>query len=248
MSTDFYNKVAKKFGGYQSKAKYTSEYPAGDPEADFLEKILAATGSSKSALDVGCADGRFTLSLADKFKHITAVDLSQEMLASAKKNQAKLDVANVSFELQDAFTIKHKDASFDLVYNRRGPSNFKETWRLLKQAGVFVFIRIGERDCKAIKEVFGRGQGFGEWNESKLEQDKKELEALGFEITYAKDYFYNEYYPRYDDFDLFLQGVPIFEDFDSDKDRQLLERYVADHASDKGILLERHRVVLVVRK
>lgn len=51
-----------------------------------------------------------------------------------------------------------------------------------------------------------------------------------------------------DEMDRFLQGVPIFEDFDSDKDRNNLETYCKKFKTPRGILLPRHRVVYVVQK
>lgn len=47
---------------------------------------------------------------------------------------------------------------------------------------------------------------------------------------------------------LFLQSVPIFEDFDSEQDRARLEAYVAASQTDKGIHLSRHRFVAVALK
>jgi len=42
--------------------------------------------------------------------------------------------------------------------------------------------------------------------------------------------------------------VPIFEDFDSEKDRKLLEEYVAKFKTENGIRFPRHRVVIVAKK
>ena len=50
------------------------------------------------------------------------------------------------------------------------------------------------------------------------------------------------------EFDLFLQGVPIFEDFDSVIDKIKLTKYVNKFQTRSGIKLSRHRVVLVVQK
>ncbi|MDD3531948.1 MAG: hypothetical protein PHR64_03065 [Candidatus Shapirobacteria bacterium] len=105
-----------------------------------------------------------------------------------------------------------------------------------------------ERDCQEIKEVFGRGQGFGEWNNPKLKRDKQALEKAGFEIIYAQDFFYNEFYPTYGDLDLFLQGVPIFEDFDSERDKEPLKTYIEKFKTNKGIKFPRHRIVIVAKK
>jgi len=67
-------------------------------------------------------------------------------------------------------------------------------------------------------------------------------------VFFAQNYLYNEYYASYEDIDLFLQGVPIFEDFDSEKDQRLLEEYVAKFKIEKGIKLSRHRVVIIAKK
>ena len=58
----------------------------------------------------------------------------------------------------------------------------------------------------------------------------------------------NEYYVSYQDLDLFLQGVPIFEDFDSTKDKENLSKYAQQNSTDKGIRMERHRTVIVLQK
>ncbi|EKD64888.1 MAG: hypothetical protein ACD_50C00269G0001, partial [uncultured bacterium] len=71
---------------------------------------------------------------------------------------------------------------------------------------------------------------------------------LGFKVIFAENYHYFEYYPSYEELDLFLQGVPIFEDFDSEKDRGSLQKYVKKFSTDKGIQLSRHRLVMVMQK
>jgi len=248
MGTNFYNKVAKKFGSYHTDAKYTKEYSNGDPEQAFKEKLLELSGEDKVVLDIGCADGRFTLSIAPNFQKIIAIDLSTGMLEAAKRNQKEQKVDNVSFEEQDASKTSYSDSTFDVVYSRRGPTPFNEFRRLLKLGGYFVGINIGEKDCVEIKKIFGRGQGFDEWDTSRLETDRQKLEKEGFEVIFAQNYFYEEYYASYEDLDLFLQGVPIFEDFDSEKDRKHLEEYVAKFKIEKGIKFPRHRVVIVAKK
>ncbi|MBU2632874.1 class I SAM-dependent methyltransferase [Patescibacteria group bacterium] len=248
MTTNFYNKVAKKFGNYHTDAKYIKEYPNGDPEEVFKEKLLELSGEDGVALDVGCADGRFTLSIASSFQRIIAIDLSQGMLEAARKLQQEKRVENVSFEEQNASKTTFTDGTFNLVFSRRGPTPFFEFHRLLKPDGYFVGINIGERDCVEIKKIFGRGQGYEEWNSSRLEKDKQELEKTGFVVVFAQDYFYDEYYASYKDLDVFLQGVPIFEDFDSEKDKKFLEEYVAKFKTEKGIRFPRHRVVIVAKK
>lgn len=251
MSTNFYNTVAKKFGGYaygKSHVEHLSEYPNGDPEKIFKEKLLSLTGQNKIVLDAGCGDGKFAFQLAKYFLSIIGIDLSRNLLKIARQKQKILRVKNVTFKLQDATKTSFPDNFFDLIFSRRGPTPFREFYRLLKSGGYFIGINIGEKDCVEIKKIFGRGQGFDEWDSSRLEIDKQKLEKEGFEIVFAKNYLYDEYYSSYEDLDLFLQGVPIFEDFDSEKDKKYLEKYVSKFMTEKGIKFPRHRVVIVVRK
>ena len=98
MNANFYNKVAKKFGDYGSTGShYISEYPDENPEEVFKEKLIALSGKDKTALDIGCADGRFTLTIAAYFNKIIAIDMSDGMLSAAVKLQRKLNVTNVVF-------------------------------------------------------------------------------------------------------------------------------------------------------
>lgn len=248
MTTDFYNKVARKFGNYQTGAKYIREYQDDDPEEVFKKKLLELGGKNKIALDIGCADGYFTLTIAPHFQRIIAIDLSTQMLGVAKELQKERGIGNVNFEEQNASKTTYADSSFDVVYSRRGPTYFTEFQRLLKSGGYFIQIGIGEKDCQEIKEIFGRGQGYKKWNISRLEENGRELEEARFKIIFSQDYFYNEYYASYGDLDLFLQGVPIFEDFDSEKDRKFLRGYVAKFETKKGIRFPRHRIVIVAKR
>lgn len=251
MMANFYDKVAKKFGGYafgKSHVEHLSEYPTGDPEKIFKKKLLGVANKNKNALDAGCGDGKFAFQIAKYFLSITGIDISKELLKIARQKQNILKVKNIIFKFQDASKTSFSDKSFDLIFSRRGPTPFAEFHRLLKSGGYFAGINIGEKDCQAIKEIFGRGQGFGQWDSSRLEKDKQELRNRGFEIIFAQDYLYDEYYVSYEDLDLFLQGVPIFEDFDSEKDKKYLEEYVTKFKTDKGIKFPRHRVVIVARK
>lgn len=250
MTGNFYDRVAKKLGGYGygPSPRYKKEFPAGDPEKIFKEKILELSSKEKIALDIGCADGKFTVSVAPHFKKVYGIDTSKINLKIAESHSNDKRSKNVEYSLQDAKQTSFKDSFFDLAYCRRGPTYYKEYHRILKPKGYYLEIGIGEKDTMELQKIFGRGQGYGKWNKSRLDQDLKELKGLGFKVIFAENFYYFEYYPSPEEFDLFLQGVPIFEDFDSEKDKPLLQKYVKKFSTDKGILLPRHRLVMVVQK
>lgn len=252
MVSNFYDRIATKFGGYgygsSKKAVYKSEYPAGEPERVFKEKLLGLSSKDKTALDIGCADGKFTLSVAPHFKKVYGIDTSKINLNIAIGNRKDERSKNVEYSLQNASHTSFEDSFFDLAYCRRGPSYYSEYYRILKAKGYYLEIGIGEEDTVELKKIFGRGQGYGKWGKSTLDKNLKELQELGFIIVFADNFHYFEYYPSYEELDLFLQSVPIFEDFDSGKDKETLQRYVKKFTSDKGIQLSRHRLVMVAQK
>lgn len=248
---NFYDKVATKFGGYafgSNKPSYASEYPNDDPEEIFKKKLLKLTRKHTLALDIGCGDGKFAFSISTNFAKIIGLDSSRELIKIAKKKQKGLKVKNVHFIFCDAQKTTFESNTFDIIFNRRGPSFYKECFRLLKPGGHYIEIGIGGKDCVELKKVFKRGQGYGLWNQSRLKKDKQEFTQLAFKIIYSESINYKEYYKSTEEFDRFLQGVPIFEDFDSIKDKALLQTYNKKFKTLKGILLPRQRVVYVMQK
>lgn len=244
----FYDKVVKKFGSYKGKGRYTSRFPNGDPEKIFLEQLLKYANKNKVALDIGCADGRFTLKVAKHFKQILAIDISSQMLKAAKRFQTEQKASNVVFREADAEKLPFQDKRFDIIYSRRGPSPYTEIDRVIKTGGHYLEICIGEKDTKELKEVFGRGQDFGKWDTLVSKTKTDNLITQGFKIVFVHDYFYSEIYPDVENLDLFLQGVPIFKDFDSEKDKDFVFSYAQKMKVANGIELKRHRVVIVAEK
>ena len=125
----------------------------------FLRKnLLSLANKNKIGLDAGCGDGKFAFPNRQIFLSITGIDVSKELLKIAGQKKSVLHVKNVIFKFQDAGNTSFPAKSFDVIYSRRGPTPFSEFHRLLKQGGYFIGIDIGEKDCRGIKEIFGRGQ------------------------------------------------------------------------------------------
>lgn len=250
--SNFYDNLAKKLGGYgfaHDGLEYRSEYSTTNPEEDFYNAVIEASGLNKTALDIGCGDGIFSFRVASSFAQINGLDNSKELIRIAKEKQKELKIDNAVFEYGDAYAIPYGDLSFDVAFNRRGPSFYKEYARVLKPGGIYIEIGIGEQDTRELKEVFGRGQNYGDWDTKRIDRDVEEFNKCGLGVIKTDDYLYKEYYPSRKMFEIFLEGVPIFEDFDKAKDAKLLETYISSNATDNGeISLNRHRVLYILRK
>ena len=123
----------------------TNQNKTRDLEAHALQTILA-TIEFDNCLEIGCGTGKNTTWLITKAKQITAVDLSEEMLAKAK---AKINTTAVQFIQADiihnwTFTTKQYDLiTFSLVLEHIQNLDhiFSETSKALNKGG---YVYIGE--------------------------------------------------------------------------------------------------------
>jgi ubiquinone/menaquinone biosynthesis C-methylase UbiE len=87
----------------------------GEQEVDaLLEMLDLEIRSSDHVLELGCGVGRLTRVLAERAQHVTAVDVSPEMLAQAQDHHDEL--YNVEWVLGDGETLFGvEDATVDVV-------------------------------------------------------------------------------------------------------------------------------------
>src|SRR5262245_38150594 len=85
---------------------------------------MAATariGDGKRVLDLGCGIGDPTLQVAvlvGPHGRVLGVDLSEDMIATAKERAAALGLAHVEFRAADVTTLELAPGSFDVVLGR----------------------------------------------------------------------------------------------------------------------------------
>ncbi len=123
----------------------TNENKTRDMEAKALRKTLAHIPFT-NCLEIGCGTGKNTQWLIEKAEHITAADLSEEMLAKAKEKITSAKVQFIQADITKEWTFTHKH--FDLVifslvleHIKNLEHIFKEASRLLNSGG---HIYIGE--------------------------------------------------------------------------------------------------------
>ena len=92
-------------------------------------------------LDIGTGPGFFSVILAEAGYKVTAVDYTQEMLDTAKRNAGNL-CERISFYKMDAQNLEFEDDVFDVVisrnltWNLKDPKRAYEEWcRVLKPGG-----------------------------------------------------------------------------------------------------------------
>ena len=120
---------------------------------DVMPDMSRICGGSRSpleltALEIGCGVGRMTRMLARIFGHVTAVDVSKEMIERARVNLADLD--NVTLILGDGATLslvpdESHDFAFSFIVFQHIPSTdviasyCREVCRVLRTGSLFKF-------------------------------------------------------------------------------------------------------------
>ncbi|WP_414881818.1 methyltransferase domain-containing protein [Pseudomonas sp. IT-P2] len=79
-----------------------------------LDEELPQLASPKSAMDIGCGDGKFTLQLANHVQRMQACDISEEFIEKARSAALAAEVNNVTFSTQELEQIAPFE-KFDLV-------------------------------------------------------------------------------------------------------------------------------------
>jgi ubiquinone/menaquinone biosynthesis C-methylase UbiE len=70
---------------------------------------------SENAMEVGCGTGAFARCLAERAGHVTALDLSPEMIRVARSRSAKF--SNIEFHVADVMSWDFPAAHFDCIAN-----------------------------------------------------------------------------------------------------------------------------------
>jgi MoaA/NifB/PqqE/SkfB family radical SAM enzyme/ubiquinone/menaquinone biosynthesis C-methylase UbiE len=136
---------------------------AGKPIKDLISRI--PFGDIKNIFEAGCGTGFGTALLLDKLKdssNITAVDLSEQMLAQARKRLRSVSLGNVNLIAGDALEILGTGGPFDLVFSSwvlgyipLSPF-FTVADRALKTSGKLAFVVHKENSPREPLEIFGQ--------------------------------------------------------------------------------------------
>lgn len=89
-------------------------YAAGDEVLLQMRSVLQRDKSLGKVLELGCGTGFFTSALAENAESVTATDLSDVLLAIARRRLRRIE--HVSFHQVDSEQISFPDGSFDTVF------------------------------------------------------------------------------------------------------------------------------------
>lgn len=102
--------------------------------------LMHVTPAPERALDIGTGTGAAALLVAREFPRarVRGIDLSEEMIASAKRKVGLDPEGRIAFKVADASSLPWPEDSFDLVVQLNMPPFFSEIGRLLRPDGYVV--------------------------------------------------------------------------------------------------------------
>jgi ubiquinone/menaquinone biosynthesis C-methylase UbiE len=154
----------KKIKVYDSEQGYNLAAEEYDKREAYLgsfekNKLIPLLGNlkGKNILDVGAGTGRLSVSFAKAGATVTALDVSEKMLAKliGKNTNIKIlvgEAENLPFE-KESFDIVA--AAFLIVHLKNPTRFFDEVYRVLKNDGIFIVTNINQTDPPKIKTKAG---------------------------------------------------------------------------------------------
>lgn len=124
-----------------------------------VHEVESGRWKVESVLDVACGTGDLTLDLLRRGHHVAGVDLSEQMLALARRKiaSANFQPSTFTFQVADAEALPFPDASFDAVACAFGVRNFvhlekglDEMLRVLKPGGRLAILELATPDNRLL--------------------------------------------------------------------------------------------------
>ena len=84
--------------------------------AGHRNRVAARVGPSDRVIDVACGTGALTMAMAERAVHVTGIDISEDMIITARRTAERRGFNNVTLTLHDASDLScYADNEFDVA-------------------------------------------------------------------------------------------------------------------------------------
>lgn len=222
----------------------------------YEDEIRKCVNNDSRVLDLGTAAGERVIETFPDCAEILGTDFSVNMIKQANINLEKSGRKNISFKVMDNLEMDTPDNYFDVVTARHTKTDKKQIYKTLKSGGILIIRGVDKLDCWELKRLFNRGQALRDNKPLSLIDYEGILDA-GFKDVELVPLHEVEYYETKEDLYALLIKVPILDDLSEVKneeyeripvEKDLFEKYVNEHTTQKGIKLVRRYYGITARK
>ena len=175
----------------------TSKVHASGPDLAWLVENAALNGSER-VLDVATGGGHTAFALAPYAAEVVALDLTQPMLAVARKEAETRGLTNISYVAGDAHELPFANESFDVVTCRHAPHHFpriqqavSEWARVLKPGGKLLLVDSAspeEAEAAAVLHEIESLRDPSHMRNHSLTEWTAYLNTAGFHVSSAREW------------------------------------------------------------
>lgn len=153
---------------YRERAAYYDRvYAIPERQSDLrlLESRVAETFRSRNVLEIACGTGYWTRLISPVAKHLTATDISVEVIDIARQRE---NCESVNFRIEDAFAMKLEPGHFDSLFSGLWISHIscqalrgfiEHAHQFLASGSTVLFIDNSRRQCEELPIVHTDGAG-----------------------------------------------------------------------------------------
>lgn len=215
---------------------------------ELKSEIKKNSNTNSIILDLGTGGGERVIEDFPKVKKIIGTDFSTNMIETANRNLINSRKNYIEFRVMDNLNMDTPDNYFDIVVARHTCIDAKQIYKTLKNGGKLLLRGVDKLDCWQLKLLFGKGQSFKDSKPISLIDYENIIEA-GFKKVELIPIHIREYYKTKEDLLALLLKTPILSDFSEmrldnenvykELNMNLLDKYIKENTTDKGILLIR---------
>lgn len=252
---DFYNKIKN---WSFSDIGYTTETLT---DWDMFEVLKEHVNSNSKVLDLGTGGGEKVIDFFPECQEILATDLAEEMVKTAEENLKESGRENITFRVMDNLKMDVPDNYFDVVVARHTIIDAEQVYKSLKKGGKLIVRGVDQLDCWQLKRMFNTGQGFNDPRPLSVVDYENIIDA-GFKHVELIPIHVREYYKTKEDLLALLMKTPILSNFSEmmtntklkstelsdDTNKDILNKYIEENRTEKGILLLRRYYGIVAIK
>ncbi len=214
---------------------------------DMYKILNEQSKKSDYILDLGTGGGEKVLEIFPNVTKIIGTDLSEEMIKTAYHNLEKSKKYNIEFKIMNNLKITFPNDYFNIVVARHTCIDAKQIYNVLKEGGLLLLRGVDKLDCWELKKLYGKGQAYKDLKPISQIDYENILDA-GFKNVELVPIHIKEYYKTKDDLIALLLKTPILQEFSKEEDSKslnekldfsILDKYIENHKTNKGILLIR---------